>query len=548
MIGESKSASELIKSYTSGQRSFRNANLSGLELTRAQLPEIDLQGAYLRWADFQGANLKLANLSWADLQKANLSDATLQRAVLKEANLRKANLQWADLQEAQLQGANLFQSHLMCANFRGASLRLANLEAADLDKAELSGVDLRVANLVEAQLRNADLKQGKLQGANLSKANLTGANLEGVNLQGANLRGAKLFGANLQNANLQQANLEDADLTEAKLFGANLQGANRQKATLPSLGNMPVLSPKSSPLLSPALPTGEILEEAVVENGLASDSFNVVKSWPQGAQTGSPVLLSLLSDTQEAIAGDRSEALVANLTLDRPLILLGENNGTKIDANIDANIDADLTVTLAESSGEPESISEKVDVQIPKTKSLDLPLEFAAKDRSQPDPNRTNNYRTRSTAEPEDFLELIKQRMGENGHFASVSLAIAKRRGPTTLRQRLLEAYQGRCSMTGCEVEPILEVAFLQPNQPTQNSDPSNGLLLRADVHTLFDLHLIAIDPETLHIIVAPTLRDTTYGSLHQKPLRQTTLAGFQPNQELLKLRLQWSSWFNPSP
>ncbi len=513
MIGESKSASELIKSYTSGQRSFRNANLSGLELTRAQLPEIDLQGAYLRWADFQGANLKLANLSWADLQKANLSDATLQRAVLKEANLRKANLQWADLQEAQLQGANLFQSHLMCANFRGASLRLANLEAADLDKAELSGVDLRVANLVEAQLRNADLKQGKLQGANLSKANLTGANLEGVNLQGANLRGAKLFGANLQNANLQQANLEDADLTEAKLFGANLQGANRQKAILPSQENMPGLSPKSPQLLSPALPTGEILEEAVVENDLASDSFNVVKSWPQGAQ--------------------------------------------KIDAQIDAQIDADLPVTLAESSGEPEPISEKVDLQSPKTKSPDLPLEFGARDRGQQDPNRpnhyqtnhyqTNHYRTKTNAEPEDFLELIQQRMGENGHFASVSLAIAKRRGPSKLRQRLLEAYQGRCSMTGCEVEPILEVAFLQPNQPTQDSDPSNGLLLRADVHTLFDLHLIAIDPETLHIIVAPTLRNTTYGSLHQKPLRPATLAGFQPNQELLKLRLQWTSWFNAS-
>jgi hypothetical protein len=262
----------------------------------------------------------------------------------------------------------------------------------------------------------------------------------------------------------------------------------------------------------------------------------------------------LLPDTQEAIVGDRSEAVLANLTLDRPLILLDENN--------DAEIDADLTVTLGESSGEPEPISEKVDVQISQAKSPDLPLEFGARDRGQANLNRTNhyqtnhyqinhsqtnNYRTRSNAEPEEFLELIKQRMGENGHFTSVSLAIAKRRGPSTLRQRLLEAYQGRCSMTGCEVEPILEVAFLQPNQPTQNSDPSHGLLLRADVHTLFDLHLIAIDPETLNIIVAPTLRNTTYGSLHQKPLRQATLAGFQPNQELLKLRLQWSSWFNAS-
>ncbi len=578
MIGESKSASELIKSYTSGQRSFRNANLSGLELTRAQLPEIDLQGAYLRWADFQGANLKLANLSWADLQKANLSDATLQRAVLKEANLRKANLQWADLQEAQLQGANLFQSHLMCANFRGASLRLANLEAADLDKAELSGVDLRVANLVKAQLRNADLKQGKLQGANLSKANLTGANLEGVNLQGANLRGAKLFGANLQNANLQQANLEDADLTEAKLFGANLQGANRQKATLPSSEKISGSSPKSAQLLSPALPTEEILEEAVAENGLASDSFHVVTSLPQNPETESPVVLPLLPDTQEAIAGDESAGGAANLTLDRPLILLGdllgENNGAengaeidaeidaKIDAEIDAKIDADLTVTLDELSEEPEPTSGKVDVQTSQTKSPDSPLEFRARDRVQANLNRTNhhqahhyqinnyqmnNYRTKNNAEPEEFLELIKQWMGENSHFTSVSLAIAKRRGPATLRKQLLEAYQGRCSMTGCAVEPILEVAFLQPNQPTQNSDPSHGLLLRADVHTLFDLHLIAIDPETLNIIVAPSLRNTTYGSLHQKPLRQPTLARFQPSQELLRLRLQWSSWFNAS-
>lgn len=518
MIEESKSANELIKSYTSGQRNFRNVNLSGLELKRAQLPEIDLQGAYMRWINFQGANLKLANLPWADLQKANLSDASLQRAMLKEANLRKANLQWADLQEAQLQGANLFQSRLVCANFRGASLRLANLEAADLDKAELSGADLRVANLIQAQLRNADLQQGKLQGANLSKANLTGANLEGVNLQGANLRGANLFGANLQNANLQQANLAEADLTEAKLFEANLQGANLQKTTLPALENMQGASLKSAQLRETLLPKGEILDPAILEDGLVLDSVGEVPSLSPETETESPDLLSSLPDDQAVSAVSKDKV----------------------------NSDSELSDVVA-----------AVPAPSPEGKSLDLSLNSVVNSESQTSLSQTNlsqidgsrsyHYRLRGNTESQQFLELIKQRMGEDGPFTSVSLAIAKRRGPATLRQKLLEAYQGRCAMTGCDVEPILEVAFLQPNQPAQSNDPACGLLLRADVHTLFDLYLILVDPETFQIMVAPNLRNTIYGSLHQQPLRATTREKFKPNQELLKLRLQWSRWFNGS-
>lgn len=515
MIEESKSASELIKSYTSGQRNFRNVNLSGLELKRAQLPEIDLQGAYMRWIDFQGANLKLANLPWADLQKANLSDASLQRAMLKEANLRKANLQWADLQEAQLQGANLFQSRLVCANFRGASLRLANLEAADLDKAELSGADLRVANLIQAQLRNADLQQGKLQGANLSKANLTGANLAGVNLQGANLRGANLFGANLQNANLQQANLAEADLTEAKLFEANLQGANLQKTTLPALENMQGASLKSAQLQETLLPKGEVLDPAILEDGLVLDSVGEVLSLSPETGTESADLLSSLPDEQAEVSPDPS------------LLAVDEAGKDKVNSDSEPS---DVVAAV------PCNLKSVVNSESQTSTSL-----------SQIDDSRSYHSRLRGNTESQKFLELIKQRMGEDGPFTSVSLAIAKRRGPVILRQRLLEAYQGRCAMTGCDVEPILEVAFLQPNQFMQSNDPACGLLLRADIHTLFDLYLILVDPETFQIMVAPNLRNTIYGSLHQQPLRATTREKFKPNQELLKLRLQWSKWFDGS-
>ncbi len=548
MIADSQNATELIQSYIGGKRNFRNANLSGLELKRAHLPEIDLQGAYLRWVDFQGANLQLANLPWADLQKANLSDATLQQAMLKEANLRKANLQWADLQQAQLQGANLVNSNLICTNFRGASLRLAKLEAADLDKAKLTGADLRIANLKSAQLRNADLKNGKLQGANLQYANLTGANLEGVNLQGADLTGAKLYGANLQNANLQQANLEAADLTEAQLCGANLQGANLEKTILPSLQNMQGACFKQAQFIDSILPKGQILDNSILENGLISyrtkdrtkDRTNVTKSLSPITETEVSELMHFASDDEEPKNAAISEGQTDGL-LDRP-----------VDSFIDeelSSIDPPLGLNPQEISLEPKLIFPASDVDISDPIDLNLPSSYVDRDRDSIEnhqADRSYGYRIQKVnPEPEELLTIIQQRMGAEGHFTSTSLAIAKRRGPYKFRQKLLVAYNRRCSMTGCEIEPILEVAFLQPNLPDRNSDPSNALLLRADIHTLFDLNLIAIDPETMKIILAPSLRNGTYSSLDGQPLRSPNLEAFKPNLDDLKLRLQWCSWLN---
>ena len=53
------------------------------------------------------ANLSGADLSGADLSEANLREANLSGANLREANLRGANLSDADLREANLRGANL---------------------------------------------------------------------------------------------------------------------------------------------------------------------------------------------------------------------------------------------------------------------------------------------------------------------------------------------------------------------------------------------------------------------------------------------------------
>ena len=95
-----------------------------------------------------------------------------------------------------------------------------------------------------------------------------------------------------------------------------------------------------------------------------------------------------------------------------------------------------------------------------------------------------------------------------------VLATIVRRQGQASFRAALLEAYSGRCAMTGCNVLDVLEAAHVYPYQGAATNSLTNGLLLRADVHTLFDLYLISVEPETKIVQTAPALRDTEYGRL----------------------------------
>ncbi|MBE2321408.1 HNH endonuclease, partial [Solirubrobacter sp. CPCC 204708] len=82
--------------------------------------------------------------------------------------------------------------------------------------------------------------------------------------------------------------------------------------------------------------------------------------------------------------------------------------------------------------------------------------------------------------------------------------AVAQRRGQSTFRNQLLEAYDLRCAITGSNAVAVLEAAHICPYRGDHTNRVDNGLLLRADIHTLFDLGLIWVTPEH-HITVAPS-------------------------------------------
>lgn len=114
---------------------------------------------------------------------------------------------------------------------------------------------------------------------------------------------------------------------------------------------------------------------------------------------------------------------------------------------------------------------------------------------------------------------------------------ITRRRGQRAFRDGLLRAYEGRCAITDCDVKDVLEAAHIVPYLGPLTNRTDNGLLLRADIHTLFDCGLITIDAATRLVVVADSLLATDYGSLNGKTLRPPTTKADAPSAQALDRR-----------
>ena len=76
-----------------------------------------------------------------------------------------------------------------------------------------------------------------------------------------------------------------------------------------------------------------------------------------------------------------------------------------------------------------------------------------------------------------------------------VMRVIAKRQGQPDFRKQLIRAYDGRCAVTECSVLEVLEAAHIKPFSKSGPNQTANGLLLRSDLHKLFDLGYLSVTP-----------------------------------------------------
>ncbi len=132
-------------------------------------------------------------------------------------------------------------------------------------------------------------------------------------------------------------------------------------------------------------------------------------------------------------------------------------------------------------------------------------------------------------------MQFLEPQNSKDGRQAVID-TIIKRRGNPTFRQALLEAYEYRCAITSFNAPDSLEAACIVPFKGKFTHHPSNGLLLRADIHTLFDLGKIAIDTGTMSVVMTDDLMQTNYRILAGRPLHYPKEEAHRPSSEGLDL------------
>jgi hypothetical protein len=84
-----------------------------------------------------------------------------------------------------------------------------------------------------------------------------------------------------------------------------------------------------------------------------------------------------------------------------------------------------------------------------------------------------------------------------------------------------MEKFGEVCAFSGEQPPQVLEAAHIDSFARTGSHDLNGGLLLRRDVHTLFDANLMTVEPGTWRIHVAPRIQQfSTYRGFHGQELQ----------------------------
>lgn len=113
------------------------------------------------------------------------------------------------------------------------------------------------------------------------------------------------------------------------------------------------------------------------------------------------------------------------------------------------------------------------------------------------------------------------------------------RRGQSRFRLEVQENYR-RCVVTGEHALPVLEAAHIKPHSREANYDLENGLLLRRDVHALFDEGLATVTPDLEFKVSRLLHEEYDNGQAYYQMQRRLDLSQVATMPD--KARLEWHS------
>jgi hypothetical protein len=113
---------------------------------------------------------------------------------------------------------------------------------------------------------------------------------------------------------------------------------------------------------------------------------------------------------------------------------------------------------------------------------------------------------------------------------------VRERPGQLVFRRTMKSVYGNRCCVTDCGIPDALEGAHIDSYRNKTSDHVRNGLLLRRDIHALFDRYLIGIEPETFKVHLSPAIRaEKGYATLQGKQLMRPKDKSHDPDKSALE-------------
>jgi putative restriction endonuclease len=140
-----------------------------------------------------------------------------------------------------------------------------------------------------------------------------------------------------------------------------------------------------------------------------------------------------------------------------------------------------------------------------------------------------------ASVEEELFPRGIREQQSQYGKPA----IIMPRLGQCSFRVLVTDIYERRCAVTQEKTLPALEAAHIKPYSKSGEHEPSNGILLRRDLHALFDQGYVTITP-SLKFEVSNKIKEEfenghDYYKMQGTPLWLPSNPAFRPSQKYIK-------------
>lgn len=112
------------------------------------------------------------------------------------------------------------------------------------------------------------------------------------------------------------------------------------------------------------------------------------------------------------------------------------------------------------------------------------------------------------------------------------------RLGQGIFRVSVLDAYGRACAVTTEHSLPVLDAAHIRPFSSGGEHSVANGLVLRSDLHRLFDRGYVTVDEDD-RLVVGRRLKDDfdngrTYYALHGRSITLPQDVAFRPDRDAL--------------